>query len=59
MLWEADTTSLTTFVSLLIIYTVMKDRYTSPDIEILEYSIEEGFRISDVETPDFENENEL
>jgi hypothetical protein len=38
---------------------VMKDRYTSPDIEILEYSIEEGFRISDVETPDFENENEL
>jgi hypothetical protein len=37
----------------------MKDRYTAPDMEIVEYSIEEGFTVSGVETPDFENENEL
>ena len=37
----------------------MMDRYTAPDMEIVEYSIEEGFTVSDVEAPDFENENEL
>lgn len=37
----------------------MKDRYTAPDMEIVEYSIEEGFTVSGVEAPDFENENEL
>jgi hypothetical protein len=37
----------------------MMDRYTTPDIEIVEYSVEEGFTLSGVEAPDFENENEL
>ena len=37
----------------------MNDRYISPDILIVEYAIEKGFRVSDVEAPDFENENEL
>ncbi len=37
----------------------MMDRYTTPDIEIVEYPVEEGFTLSGVEAPDFENENEL
>lgn len=37
----------------------MKYIYTSPEIYIVEYAVEEGFRVSDVEAPDFENENEL
>ena len=37
----------------------MDNRYLAPDIFIVEYAIEEGFRISDAEVPDFDNENEL
>lgn len=33
--------------------------YNSPDIATLEIEIEEGFILSGVEAPDFENENEI
>lgn len=37
----------------------MKDRYIAPEFYVVEYAIEEGFSVSDVEAPDFEDENEL
>jgi hypothetical protein len=35
--------------------------YTAPSLTITEYEIEQGFSLSytEIETPDFENENEL
>lgn len=33
--------------------------YSSPDVETLEIEVEEGFILSGVEAPNFENENEI
>ena len=33
--------------------------YTSPDLETIEVSVEEGYALSGVELPDFENENDI
>ena len=33
--------------------------YAAPNLELVEVTVEEGFILSGVEAPDFENENEI
>ena len=35
------------------------NNYTSPDLELLEVNVEQGFILSGVEAPDFDNENDI